>query len=66
MEINATIIMETLFGFDLGNYYRSVSCACSRAMLMGLCSDVLVLFAFIVGFAVLLVGVVVYRLRENR
>ena len=24
MEINAVLIMQTLFGFELGNYYRSV------------------------------------------
>ncbi|KAK4684731.1 hypothetical protein P7C73_g5437, partial [Tremellales sp. Uapishka_1] len=50
IEINAVVIMQTLFGFDLGNYYR----------------DVLVLFAFIAGFAVLLVGVVIFVLREKR
>ncbi|ORY24311.1 hypothetical protein BCR39DRAFT_547449 [Naematelia encephala] len=50
VEVNAIIIMQTLFGFDLGNYYR----------------DVLVLFAFIAGFAVLLVGTVVVFLRESR
>lgn len=26
VEINAVLIMQTLFGFDLGNYYRSVIC----------------------------------------
>ncbi|OCF43567.1 hypothetical protein I317_02585 [Kwoniella heveanensis CBS 569] len=50
VEIGATIIMQTLFGFGLNNYYR----------------DVLVLFAFIAGFGVILVGVVVYLLRERR
>ncbi|WVQ96652.1 hypothetical protein IAU59_003758 [Kwoniella sp. CBS 9459] len=50
VEIGATIIMQTLFGFGEDNYYR----------------DVLVLFAFIVGFGVLLVGIVVYFLRERR
>ncbi|KAK8858621.1 hypothetical protein IAR55_002850 [Kwoniella newhampshirensis] len=50
VEIGAVIIMQTLFGFDLGNYYR----------------DVLVLFAFIAGFGILLVGVVGYLLRERR
>jgi hypothetical protein len=24
VEINAVLIMQTLFGFELGNYYRSV------------------------------------------
>jgi len=50
IEISATLIMQTLFGFALGNYYR----------------DVLVLFAFIAGFAILLVGTVVFVLRERR
>ncbi|WVF69150.1 hypothetical protein IAT40_003925 [Kwoniella sp. CBS 6097] len=50
VEIGATIIMQTLFGFGLDNYYR----------------DVLVLFAFIAGFGVILVGIVVYFLRERR
>ncbi|WWD18512.1 hypothetical protein CI109_102964 [Kwoniella shandongensis] len=50
VEIGAVIIMQTLFGFNLGNYYR----------------DVLVLFAFIAGFGVLLIGVVGYVLRERR
>jgi len=50
VDISATIIMQTLFGFDLGNYYR----------------DVLVLFAYIAGFSLLLVATVVYILRERR
>ncbi|WWC70728.1 uncharacterized protein I206_104679 [Kwoniella pini CBS 10737] len=50
VEIGATIIMQTLFGFGMDNYYR----------------DVLVLFAFIAGFAILLVMTVVYLLRERR
>jgi hypothetical protein len=25
ININAVLIMDTLFGFDLGNYYRCVS-----------------------------------------
>ncbi|WVR06377.1 hypothetical protein IAU60_003408 [Kwoniella sp. DSM 27419] len=50
VEIGATIIMETLFGFGMGHYYR----------------DVLVLFAFIAGFSIVLVGAVVYVLREKR
>jgi hypothetical protein len=25
VQVSATLIMETLFGFDLGNYYRSVA-----------------------------------------
>ncbi|WWC96073.1 hypothetical protein V866_002940 [Kwoniella sp. B9012] len=50
VEIGATIIMQTLFGFGMNNYYR----------------DVLVLFAFIAGFAISLVFIVVYILRERR
>ncbi|WWC88700.1 uncharacterized protein L201_003613 [Kwoniella dendrophila CBS 6074] len=50
VEIGATIIMQTLFGFGMNNYYR----------------DVLVLFAFIAGFAISLVFIVVYLLRERR
>ncbi|ORX40047.1 hypothetical protein BD324DRAFT_616077 [Kockovaella imperatae] len=50
IEINAVVIMQTLFGFDLSHYYR----------------DVLVLFAFVAGFAILLVGAVVFILRERR
>ncbi|WVQ83082.1 hypothetical protein IAT38_005220 [Cryptococcus sp. DSM 104549] len=50
VEIGATLIMETLFGFELGHYYRNV----------------LVLFAFIAGLGVLLIGVVGYLLRERR
>ncbi|WVW84638.1 hypothetical protein I302_106672 [Kwoniella bestiolae CBS 10118] len=50
VEIGATIIMQTLFGFGMDDYYR----------------DVLVLFAFIAGFAIGLVFIVVYLLRERR
>ncbi|WVQ65812.1 uncharacterized protein L199_003990 [Kwoniella botswanensis] len=50
VEIGATIIMQTLFGFGMNNFYR----------------DVLVLFAFIAGFAISLVFIVVYILRERR
>lgn len=39
-----------LFGFDPSSYYR----------------DVLVLFAFIAGFGVLLIGVVWFKLKEKR
>ncbi|GAA5980169.1 hypothetical protein JCM11641_006936 [Rhodosporidiobolus odoratus] len=50
VQIGAEVIMETLFGFEMGAYYR----------------DVLVLFGFICGFALLLVGTVLIRLRELR
>ncbi|WRT67810.1 uncharacterized protein IL334_004784 [Kwoniella shivajii] len=50
VEIGAQIIMQTLFGFGMDNYYR----------------DVLILFAFIAGFTLLLVFIVVYILRERR
>ncbi|TFY53547.1 hypothetical protein EVG20_g10067, partial [Dentipellis fragilis] len=42
VDVSATLIMNLLFGFGDGNYYR----------------DVLVLFAFIAGFAVGVVGIV--------
>ncbi|GMK53955.1 hypothetical protein CspeluHIS016_0105410 [Cutaneotrichosporon spelunceum] len=50
IEISAVPIMHSLFGFSEGNYYRNV----------------LVLFGWIAGFLVLLVGTVVYFLREKR
>lgn len=50
VDVSASLIMETLFGFNPGNYYR----------------DVLVLFAFIVGWAMLLVVAVHFRLQESR
>ncbi|GAA5984754.1 hypothetical protein JCM10908_003487 [Rhodotorula pacifica] len=50
VQISAEIIMQTLFGFRQTAYYR----------------DVLVLFAFIVGFAVILSTLVMLRLRELR
>ncbi|BGP03106.1 hypothetical protein NBRC10513v2_006830 [Rhodotorula toruloides] len=50
VQISAEIIMQTLFGFKQNAYYR----------------DVLVLFAFIVGFALILIATVLVRLRELR
>jgi len=50
VDVSATLIMELLFGFGVNNYYR----------------DVLVLFAFIVGFAIGVVGVVWLKVRERR
>lgn len=50
VDVSASLIMETLFGFNPNNYYR----------------DVLVLFAFIVGWATLLVVAVHFRLQESR
>ncbi|EMD34339.1 hypothetical protein CERSUDRAFT_125512 [Gelatoporia subvermispora B] len=50
VDVSATLIMQTLFGFGVNNYYR----------------DVLVLFAFIAGFAVAVIGVVWLNVRERR
>ncbi|OCH90675.1 hypothetical protein OBBRIDRAFT_876867 [Obba rivulosa] len=50
IDVSATLIMQTLFGFGVNNYYR----------------DVLVLFAFIAGFAVGVIGVVWFNVRERR
>lgn len=81
VEISATVIMQTLFGFDLDNYYRYVLIHMLTTQVESKPSlllrsmpltdaiyfrDVLVLFAFIAGFAILLVATVVYVLRERR
>jgi hypothetical protein len=64
--------MQTLFGFELGNYYRSVPVVFTSPRFWVVREawltkrDVLVLFAFIAGHGVLLVLVVVYFLRERR
>ncbi|GAA5870310.1 hypothetical protein JCM8547_006599 [Rhodosporidiobolus lusitaniae] len=50
VEIGAVVIMNQLFGFESGAYYR----------------DVLVLFGYICGFGLLLVGAVLLKLRELR
>jgi len=50
IQINAAVIMDTIFGFKPDAYYR----------------DVLVLFAFLMGFALALVTTVVVKLRELR
>ncbi|KZO95147.1 hypothetical protein CALVIDRAFT_555853 [Calocera viscosa TUFC12733] len=50
VDVSAQLIMNLLFGFGDGNYYR----------------DVLVLFAFIGAFGIALVGAVWFRLRETR
>ncbi|PCH38575.1 ABC transporter [Wolfiporia cocos MD-104 SS10] len=50
VDVSASLIMETLFGFKENAYYR----------------DVLVLFAFIAGFAVMVVGTVWLKVRERR
>ncbi|KIJ63345.1 hypothetical protein HYDPIDRAFT_41184 [Hydnomerulius pinastri MD-312] len=50
VNVSATLIMQLLFGFGLNNYYR----------------DVLVSFAFIAGFGVLVIGVVWLKVREKR
>lgn len=65
IEISATLIMQTLFGFNLGHYYRYVDVRIREPCADSL-RDVLVLFAFIAGFAVLLVFAVVFVLRERR
>ncbi|KAI0062057.1 hypothetical protein BV25DRAFT_1825918 [Artomyces pyxidatus] len=48
VDVSATLIMNLLFGFGDNNYYR----------------DVLVLFAFIAGFGVGVIGIVWFRVRE--
>ncbi|KAF9009506.1 hypothetical protein BDQ17DRAFT_1348227 [Cyathus striatus] len=50
VDISASLIMNLLFGFGTNNYYR----------------DVLVLFAFIAGFGLGVIGVVWFKLRERR
>ncbi|KAF8839854.1 hypothetical protein BDN67DRAFT_931344 [Paxillus ammoniavirescens] len=50
VNVSAALIMQLLFGFVLDSYYR----------------DVLVLFAFIVGFGVGVVGVVWLKVKEKR
>ncbi|EJF62714.1 ABC transporter [Dichomitus squalens LYAD-421 SS1] len=50
VNVSASLIMQTLFGFGENNYYR----------------DVLVLFAFIAGFGLGVVFVVWARVRERR
>ncbi|TFK34870.1 hypothetical protein BDQ12DRAFT_635810 [Crucibulum laeve] len=50
VSISASLIMNLLFGFGLNNYYR----------------DVLVLFGFIAGFGLGVIGVVWFKVRERR
>ncbi|KAH8114133.1 hypothetical protein DFH11DRAFT_1704353 [Phellopilus nigrolimitatus] len=50
VDVSASLIMQLLFGFGVNNYYR----------------DVLVLFAFIAGFGVSVIGVVWFKVRERR
>ncbi|KAF7294642.1 ABC transporter protein [Mycena indigotica] len=50
VNVSASLIMNLLFGFGSNNYYR----------------DVLVLFAFIAGFAVAVIGTVWWKVRERR
>ncbi|KAG8954684.1 hypothetical protein FRC04_011117 [Tulasnella sp. 424] len=50
VNISAQLIMTMLFGFGPNNYYR----------------DVLVIFAFVAGFAVATIGTVWWLLRERR
>ncbi|GAA5826776.1 hypothetical protein JCM11251_002890 [Rhodosporidiobolus azoricus] len=50
VQVSAEVIMKTLFGFEGDAYHR----------------DVLVLFGFICGFALLLIGTVLLKLRELR
>ncbi|KAI1791502.1 ABC transporter [Ganoderma leucocontextum] len=50
VNVSASLIMQTLFGFGANNYYR----------------DVLVLFAFIAGFGLGVVFVVWAKVRERR
>ncbi|OSD02070.1 hypothetical protein PYCCODRAFT_1368085 [Trametes coccinea BRFM310] len=50
VDVSASLIMQTLFGFGQNNYYR----------------DVLVLFAFIAGFGVGVIFIVWWKVRERR
>ncbi|KAJ3891331.1 hypothetical protein GG344DRAFT_77017 [Lentinula edodes] len=50
VDVSASLIMNLLFGFGQNNYYR----------------DVLVLFAFIAGFGLSVIGVVWTKVRERR
>ncbi|KAJ7491144.1 hypothetical protein FB451DRAFT_1222203 [Mycena latifolia] len=50
VDVSASLIMNLLFGFGANNYYR----------------DVLVLFAFIAGFGLGVIGIVWLRVRERR
>ncbi|KAF5344221.1 hypothetical protein D9756_011252 [Leucocoprinus leucothites] len=50
VNVSASLIMNLLFGFGSNNYYR----------------DVLVLFAFIAGFGLGVIGVVWLKVRERR
>jgi len=50
VQVSASLILRLLFGFDPKDYYR----------------DVLVLFAFIVGFGAAVITVVWFRVRETR
>ncbi|KAJ7684484.1 hypothetical protein DFH06DRAFT_1073176 [Mycena polygramma] len=50
VDVSASLIMNLLFGFGANNYYR----------------DVLVLFAYIAGFGLGVIGVVWLRVREQR
>ncbi|CAL1703348.1 unnamed protein product [Somion occarium] len=50
VNVSASLIMNLLFGFGSNNYYR----------------DVLVLFAFIAGFGVGVIGIVWLKVRERR
>lgn len=50
VNVSAALIMNILFGFGQNNYYR----------------DVLVLFAFIAGFGIAVIGTVWFKVRERR
>ncbi|KZT24034.1 hypothetical protein NEOLEDRAFT_1095007 [Neolentinus lepideus HHB14362 ss-1] len=50
INVSASLIMQLLFGFGVNNYYR----------------DVLVLFAFVAGFALAVIAVVWFTVRERR
>ncbi|KAJ3994693.1 hypothetical protein F5050DRAFT_432283 [Lentinula boryana] len=50
VDVSASLIMNLLFGFGENNYYR----------------DVLVLFAFIAGFGLSVIGIVWVKVRERR
>ncbi|KAH6919115.1 ABC transporter [Coprinopsis sp. MPI-PUGE-AT-0042] len=50
VNVSAALIMQLLFGFGLNNYYR----------------DVLILFGYIAGFGISVIGVVWFFVRERR
>jgi len=50
VSVSAVTIMNLLFGFELGNYYR----------------DILIMVGYILGFGIGVIGVVWFTVRERR